>query len=138
MTQPAIAPASDLHRLLDDLVERVEAAELAVLLSVHGLPVATSGTVDEETAAFIAATASGLHALAAAAGRQLYGGAALRTFVEMEQVLLTVEPAGEGVLLAVAFAGAPDPELVNGPVTETAEQAARALRRLFPAGGDAP
>jgi predicted regulator of Ras-like GTPase activity (Roadblock/LC7/MglB family) len=133
MTQPALAPASNLHRLLDDLVERVPAAELAVLLSADGLPLVASPAVTEETGELVAATAAGLHALAVAAGGQLSGGTTLRTIVEMEHMLLAVEPAGDDALLAVAFSGAPDPEAVNGPVTETAERAGRELVALGPA-----
>jgi predicted regulator of Ras-like GTPase activity (Roadblock/LC7/MglB family) len=130
MTRTALAPATDLHRLLDDLVDRVPAAESAVLLSADGLPLVSSRAVTAETAAYIAAVAASLHALAATAGRQLHGGTTLRTIVEMEQVLLTIEPAGDTALLAVAFGGAPDPEAVNGPVTETAERAGRAFAAL--------
>ncbi|HTJ39454.1 MAG TPA: roadblock/LC7 domain-containing protein [Dactylosporangium sp.] len=127
MTQPALAPANELHRMLDDLVERVPAAELAVLTSADGLSLVASGAVSAETGEVVAATASGLHALAVAAGEQLCGGTTLRMIVEMEHVLLAIEPAGRDALLAVAFTGAPDPAEVNGPVTETAERAARAL-----------
>jgi predicted regulator of Ras-like GTPase activity (Roadblock/LC7/MglB family) len=135
MTQAALAPATELHRLLDDLVERVPAAELAVLLSVDGVPLAASQAVTADAAEFVAAAAAGLHALALAAGRQLHGGTALRTIVEMEHVLLAVEPAGDAALLAVTFGGAPDPEAVNGPIIETAERAGRALATIGPTPG---
>lgn len=127
MTQPAVVAVSDLSRLLDDLVDRVPDAEMAVLLSADGLPLVGSRALDPEIGEIAAATACALHALAVAAGQQLEIGAARRTIVEMEHVLLAVEPAGAGALLVVAFAGAPDPDAVNGPVTETAERAARAL-----------
>jgi predicted regulator of Ras-like GTPase activity (Roadblock/LC7/MglB family) len=130
MRQTALASATDLHRMLDDLVDRVPAAELAVLVSADGLPLFASQAVTAESGALVAAAAAGLHALAVAAGRQLHGGTTLRTIVEMEHVLLAVEPAGDRAVLAVTFTGAPDPEAVNGPVTETAERAARVLATM--------
>ena len=127
MTQTALASATDLHRLLDDLVERVPTADLSVLLSPDGLPLATSQAVTTESGDFVAAAAAALHALAVAAGRQLHGGTALRTIVEMEHMLLAVEPAGGGALLAVTCSAATDPEAVSGPIADTADRAARAL-----------
>ena len=137
MPQTALADATDLHHLLDDLVERIPAAELAVLLSADGVALAASPAVGPDTEVFVATAAAGLHALAAAAGRQLQGGTALRTIVEMEHVLLAVEPAGDSALLAVTFLGAPDPEAVNGPVTETAQRAARMLGTVLSTAGSA-
>ncbi|GAA0726503.1 roadblock/LC7 domain-containing protein [Dactylosporangium roseum] len=137
MKQTTIAPADDLHHLLDDLVDRVSEAELAVLLSADGVALVASRTVTEEAATLVAAAAAGLHALAAAAGRQIHGGDALRTIVEMEHVLLVVEPAGDAALLAVTFTGAPDPEVVNEPVAETAERARRVLAARGRTGGEA-
>jgi predicted regulator of Ras-like GTPase activity (Roadblock/LC7/MglB family) len=123
----ALVSATHLDDLLDDLVEQVPGAEFAILLSADGLPLAGSAAVTAETAETIAATAAGLHALATAVGRQLDGGRALRSIVEMEHVLLAVEPAGEDAVLAVTFGGAPDPEAVNGPVSLAADRAARLL-----------
>ena len=42
-------------------------------------------------------------------------------------MLLAVEPAGGGALLAVTCSAATDPEAVSGPIADTADRAARAL-----------
>ncbi|WP_238012395.1 roadblock/LC7 domain-containing protein [Dactylosporangium sp. AC04546] len=146
MTRPASAPAmADLHQLLDDLVNEVPGTEVAVVLSTDGLPLAASRGVTRDTGELVAAAAAGLHALAVVAGAEIHNGRTLRTIVEMEHVLLAIEPAGDSAVLAVAFSGAPDPASVNGPVTAAANRAAKALaavhaarRANLPAGESAP
>ncbi|MFB9185617.1 roadblock/LC7 domain-containing protein [Dactylosporangium sucinum] len=124
---------ADLHRLLDDLVSEVPGTEVAVLLSTDGLPLAASREVNRDAGELVAAAAAGLHALAVVAGSSIHGGTTLRTIVEMEHVLLAIEPAGDSAVLAVAFSGAPDPASVNGPVTAAASQAAKALAAVHAA-----
>ena len=94
--------------LLDDLVERVESAQHAVVLSADGLLIGTSSGRDRDDAEHLAAVASGVQSLARSAGRQFRGGAVRQTIVEMEHAFLFVTAAGQGTCLAVLAASDAD------------------------------
>jgi len=87
--------------LLDDLIERVPAAQEAVVLSVDGLLTAKSHRLSRTDAEHLAAIASGFAGLARAAGRHFRGGPVRQTIVEMEHAFLFVTAASNGSCLAV-------------------------------------
>ena len=82
--------------LLDDLVERVPAAQQAVVLSVDGLLTGKSHSLATADAEHLAAVASGFAGLARTAGRHFRGGAVRQTIVEMETAFLFITAAGNG------------------------------------------
>ncbi|HYU86171.1 MAG TPA: roadblock/LC7 domain-containing protein [Kribbellaceae bacterium] len=91
----------DLAWLVDDLVDRVQHAENAVVLSTDGLLIAASRGLNREDAEHLSAVAAGFQSLARGAGRQFGGGAIRQTIVEMESAFLLVTAAGQGACLAV-------------------------------------
>ena len=95
------SPVSDLNWLLDDLVDRVEQAKQAVVLSADGLLIAGSRGLSREDAEHLSAVASGFQSLARGAGRHFGGGAVRQTIIEMESAFLFVTAAGHGACLAV-------------------------------------
>jgi predicted regulator of Ras-like GTPase activity (Roadblock/LC7/MglB family) len=99
VTQPDTANA--LGWLLDDLVQRVPAAQQAVVLSVDGLLMAGSRGVSREDAEHMSAIAAGFQSLARGAGRHFQAGPVRQTIVEMESAFLFVTAAGQGACLAV-------------------------------------
>jgi uncharacterized protein len=96
-----ISSAVDLTWLVDDLVDRVDKAKQAVVLSADGLLMAASRGLDREDAEHLSAVASGFQSLARGAGRRFGGGAVRQTIVEMESAFLFVTAAGHGACLAV-------------------------------------
>jgi predicted regulator of Ras-like GTPase activity (Roadblock/LC7/MglB family) len=105
----APGPAGGLDWLLDDLVRQVEPITAAVILSLDGMALAASGTLERDDAEHLAAVAAGLVSLARGAGRHFGGGEVRQTIVEMESGFLLVTAAGSGTCLAV-IAG-PDADL---------------------------
>jgi predicted regulator of Ras-like GTPase activity (Roadblock/LC7/MglB family) len=91
----------DLTWLVDDLVDRVDKAKQAVVLSADGLLMAASRGLQREDAEHLSAVASGFQSLARGAGRRFGGGAVRQTIVEMESAFLFVTAAGQGACLAV-------------------------------------
>ncbi len=91
----------DLAWLVDDLVDRVEQAQHAVVLSTDGLLIAASRGLSREDAEHLSAVAAGFQSLARGAGRHFGGGAIRQTIVEMESAFLFVTAAGKGACLAV-------------------------------------
>ena len=87
--------------LLDDLVDRVESAQHAVVLSADGLLMGASAGLGRDDAEHLSAVASGFQSLARSAGRQFKGGAVRQTIVEMDEAFLFVTAAGRGACLAV-------------------------------------
>jgi predicted regulator of Ras-like GTPase activity (Roadblock/LC7/MglB family) len=87
--------------LLDDLVERVDQARQAAVLSSDGLLIASSNGLSREDADHLAAVAAGFQSLARGAGRHFGGGAVRQTIIEMESAFLFVSAAGHGTCLAV-------------------------------------
>jgi uncharacterized protein len=96
-----ISSTVDLTWLVDDLVDRVDKAKQAVVLSADGLLMAASRGLDREDAEHLSAVASGFQSLARGAGRRFGGGAVRQTIVEMESAFMFVTAAGQGACLAV-------------------------------------
>ncbi|GAA1562765.1 roadblock/LC7 domain-containing protein [Dactylosporangium maewongense] len=87
--------------LLDDLVDRVESAQHAVVLSADGLLMGASSHLGRDDAEHLSAVASGFQSLARSAGRHFNGGTVRQTIVEMDDAFLFVTAAGQGACLAV-------------------------------------
>jgi predicted regulator of Ras-like GTPase activity (Roadblock/LC7/MglB family) len=93
--------AANLDWLLDDLVERVPAAQQAVVLSADGLLMGSSQGLSKEDADHLSAMAAGFQSLAKGASRHFSAGPVRQTVVEMESAYLFVTAAGQGACLAV-------------------------------------
>lgn len=106
--QSAASIATTLDWLLSDLVNRVEGAQQAVLLSQDGLLLSSSAEVEREHAERIAAIASGFSSLAKGARAQLGAAEVRQTIVEMDNVFLFVLSAGSGAHLALVAASTCD------------------------------
>jgi uncharacterized protein len=102
----------NLDWLLDDLVERVPAAQQAVVLSADGLLMGSTRGIDREDAEHLAAMAAGFQSLAKGASRHFGAGPVRQTVVEMESAYLFVTAAGQGACLAVLTADDTDLGLV--------------------------
>lgn len=103
------APANNkLSWLLDDLVDRVLGVRHAVVLSADGLLIARSAALPQDNAEKLSAMASALHSLAKGVGKEIDGGAARQTMVELERAYLFVIAAGQGACLAVEAEDAAD------------------------------
>ena len=96
-----IKPATNLDWLLDDLVERVMAAQQAVVLSADGLLMGSSRGLSREDAEHLSAMAAGFQSLAKGASRHFGAGSVRQTVVEMESAYLFVTAAGAGACLAL-------------------------------------
>jgi predicted regulator of Ras-like GTPase activity (Roadblock/LC7/MglB family) len=94
--------------LLDDLVDRVPAAQHAVVLSADGLLIGTSAGLPRDDAEHLSAVAAGFQSLARGAGRHFKGGDVRQTIVEMDHAFLFVTAAGKGACLAVLCAADAD------------------------------
>jgi predicted regulator of Ras-like GTPase activity (Roadblock/LC7/MglB family) len=94
--------------LLDDLVDRVPAAQHAVVLSADGLLIGTSAGLPRDDAEHLSAVAAGFQSLARGAGRHFKGGSVRQTIVEMDHAFLFVTAAGKGACLAVLCAADAD------------------------------
>jgi uncharacterized protein len=101
------SPAS-LDWLLDDFVERVPAAQRAIVLSVDGLLMGGSRGMEQADAEHMAAVAAGFASLSRSAGRHFRAGPVRQTIIEMEQAFLLVTSAGQGSCLAVLSDAASD------------------------------
>ena len=93
--------SANLTWLLDDLVERVPAAQQAVVLSADGLMMGASAGLKREDAEHLSAMAAGFQSLAKGASRHFGAGQVRQTVVEMESAFLFVTAAGQGACLAV-------------------------------------
>lgn len=100
-------PAS-LDWLLDDFVERVPAAQRAIVLSVDGLLMGGSRGMEQADAEHMAAVAAGFASLSRSAGRHFRAGPVRQTIIEMEEAFLLVTSAGQGSCLAVLSDAASD------------------------------
>ena len=94
-------PVTSLDWLLDDLVERVPAAQQAVVLSADGLLMGSTSGLAREDAEHLSAMAAGFQSLAKGASRHFGTGPVRQTVVEMESAFLVVTAAGHGACLAV-------------------------------------
>jgi uncharacterized protein len=104
--------ATDLHWLLDELVDRIPEARQAAVLSADGLLIAASHGLSREDADHLAAVAAGFQSLAQGAGRHFGGGPVRQTIIEMESAFLFVTAAGQGACLAVLASDDADMGLV--------------------------
>ncbi|MDG4767407.1 roadblock/LC7 domain-containing protein [Solwaraspora sp. WMMD406] len=102
----------NLDWLLDDLVERVPAAQQAVVLSADGLLMGSSRGLTKEGAEHMSAMAAGFQSLAKGASRHFGSGPVRQTVVEMESAYLFVTAAGHGACLAVLSAADADIGLI--------------------------
>jgi predicted regulator of Ras-like GTPase activity (Roadblock/LC7/MglB family) len=93
--------SANLTWLLDDLVERVPAAQQAVVLSSDGLLMGASSRLNREDAEHLSAMSAGFQSLAKGASRHFGAGPVRQTVVEMESAFLFVTAAGLGACLAV-------------------------------------
>jgi predicted regulator of Ras-like GTPase activity (Roadblock/LC7/MglB family) len=87
--------------LLDDLLDRVPAAQQAVVLSADGLLMGASRGLGRDDAEHLSAMAAGFQSLAKGASRHFGTGPVRQTVVEMESAYLFVTAAGQGACLAV-------------------------------------
>ncbi|MEW2395262.1 roadblock/LC7 domain-containing protein [Streptomyces sp. NPDC046862] len=94
--------------LLDDLTERVEHVQHAMVLSSDGLVTGASTGLRREDAEHLAAVSSGLHSLAKGSGRHFGAGHVRQTMVEFDEAVLFVTAAGEGSCLCVLSAAEAD------------------------------
>jgi len=95
------AAVEGLDWLLDDLIERLPMARHAVLLSVDGLVLGSSGALARDEADHLAAAAAGLASLARGTGRRFNAGELRQTIVELTGAYLLVSAAGPGACLAI-------------------------------------
>ena len=94
--------------LLDNLVEKVEAVEQALILSRDGLVVAASRGLSREDSEHLSALAAGVQSLARGTGQHFRGGSVRQTIIEMEFAFLFVIAAGRGTCLAVLTSAEPN------------------------------
>lgn len=104
----AVVTTDEVAQLLDDLVDRVAAAEHAVALSPDGLLLAASRQVDSELAEQISSVVAGLQALAQAASRHCETGAVRQIIVQMAKAFLFIAATPGGAVIAVRFVGDAD------------------------------
>jgi uncharacterized protein len=94
--------------LLDNLVDKVEPVEQALILSRDGLVVASSRGLTREEGEHLSALAAGVQSLARGTGERFRGGKVRQTIIEMEFAFLFVIAAGRGTCLAVLTSGDPN------------------------------
>ena len=94
--------------LLDNLVDKVEAVEQALILSRDGLVVAASRGLSREDSEHLSALAAGVQSLARGTGQHFRGGGVRQTIIEMEFAFLFVIAAGRGTCLAVLTSAEPN------------------------------
>ena len=99
MAHPMVT-TDNLTDLLDDLVDRVLGAELAMVLSPDGLLLGASRSIGHELADQVSSVAAGLQALALAASRQSAApGAVRQIIVQMRRAFLFVATTRGGAIL---------------------------------------
>lgn len=123
----AVVTTDEVAQLLDDLVDRVAAAEHAVALSPDGLLLAASRQVDSELADQISSVVAGLQALALAASRHCQTGAVRQIIVQMAEAFLFIAATPGGAVITVRFVGDAD---VNDIAYQVALFAGKADRHL--------
>jgi uncharacterized protein len=110
--QATAAPGQQLSWLLDDLGDRVEHFQQAVILSRDGLAVAASRDLGREDAEHLSALAAGVQSLARGAGEHFGAGEVRQTIIELEHAFLFVTAAGHGSCLAVLCSSSADAGLI--------------------------
>ena len=91
--QAPATPGQQLSWLLDDLGDRVEHFQQAVILSRDGLAVAASRSLSREDAEHLSALAAGVQSLARGAGEHFGAGEVRQTIIELEQAFLFITAA---------------------------------------------
>lgn len=94
--------------LLDDLVDKVEPIEQALILSRDGLVVAASRGLSRDDSEYLSALAAGVQSLARGTGEHFRGGQVRQTIIEMEKAFLFVVAAGRGTCLTVLTTSDPN------------------------------
>ena len=112
MEEQTAAPGQQLSWLLDDLGDRVEYFQRAVILSRDGLAVAASRDLSREDAEHLSALAAGVQSLARGAGEHFGAGEVRQTIIELDQAFLFVTAAGHGSCLAVLCSSSADAGLM--------------------------
>ena len=112
MEEQTAAPGQQLSWLLDDLGDRVEYFQRAVILSRDGLAVAASRDLSREDAEHRSALAAGVQSLARGAGEHFGVGEVRQTIIELDQAFLFVTAAGHGSCLAVLCSSSADAGLM--------------------------
>ena len=110
--QAPATPGQQLSWLLDDLADRVEHFQQAVILSRDGLAVAASRSLSREDAEHLSALAAGVQSLARGAGEHFGAGEVRQTIIELEQAFLFITAAGHGSCLAVLCPASADAGLM--------------------------
>jgi predicted regulator of Ras-like GTPase activity (Roadblock/LC7/MglB family) len=121
--QPTAAPGQQLSWLLDDLGDRVEHVQQAVILSRDGLAVAASRDLGREDAEHLSALAAGLQSLARGAGEHFGAGEVRQTIIELEHAFLFVTAVGHGSCLAVLCSSSADAGLMAYEMAMLVERA---------------
>jgi predicted regulator of Ras-like GTPase activity (Roadblock/LC7/MglB family) len=109
MTNPGV---NELDWLLDDLLQQINGADRAVVLSADGLLIGRSTNLTEEDGEHLSAVASAFQSLAKGTGRHFGGGQVRQTVVEMDHAFLFVTAAGYGACLALLTSEEADMGLV--------------------------
>ena len=94
-------PTDRMQWLMDELVNRLDRCDRAVLVSADGLLMTRSTALSPDGAERLAAITSALHSLARSAGTELRAGRVRQTLVELDDAYLLVTTGGRGTSLSV-------------------------------------
>jgi predicted regulator of Ras-like GTPase activity (Roadblock/LC7/MglB family) len=119
--------AGHLDWLLVDFVRETVGVRAAVVVSVDGLPLATSSGLSEALADQMSAATSGLVSLARATAQLLDSGGLTQTILEMTGGYLFVTSVSRGATVAVHAVRQCDLGVVAYEMTLLAERVGRAL-----------
>lgn len=111
MGQDSTAP-HDLSWLMQDLVDRVDDVQHAVVLSADGLRLASSHGIGRDDAEHLSAVASGMQSLARSVGKRFPVGVIQQTVIQYDKGFVFVMAAGHGACLTVLAAPDADAGLV--------------------------
>lgn len=101
----AVVSKDSLTGALDQLVDRVQGAEFALLLSPDGLPLGGSRRLQPKLAEQISGVVAGLLALGLAATRTCDAGGLRQVVVQMSRAFLFIATIPNGTILTVRIAG---------------------------------
>lgn len=123
--------AREVSRLLDGLIDRLDGADSAVVLSRDGLPIAATRRLAQEDSEHLSALVAGVQGLARGACRHFGGGEVLQTVIEMESELLFMVSGPGDTCLAVLT----DADSDAGSVAYEMTDVARRLGAYVPTTG---
>ncbi|MFF2556068.1 roadblock/LC7 domain-containing protein [Nocardia sp. NPDC058058] len=112
----------DLGWLLDEMVNGLTDARVAVLLSTDGLLLGYSKGQQHAEAERFGAMASALHSLARSAGHHFRAGGVCQTVVELDEAVLFITAAGENACLALLASETADMGLVAYEMNQTVQR----------------